>query len=81
MAVTDASVIAHRTTGVVFVVGSEQVNRHKARTAVDKLRNSKAKILGSVLNRAYVQRHPYYYAHYYAHEYAGYYSSEKKKHV
>jgi capsular exopolysaccharide synthesis family protein len=81
MAVTDASVIAHRTTGVVFVVGSEQVNRHKALTAVNKLRNSKAKIMGSVLNRAYVQRHPYYYAHYYAHEYAGYYSSEKKKHV
>ena len=37
MAVTDASVIAYRTTGVVFVVGSEQVNRHKALTAVQQL--------------------------------------------
>ena len=78
MAVTDASVIAHRTTGIIFVVGSEQVNRHKALTAVQKLQGSKAKILGVVLNRANVQRNPYYYSHYYTHEYAGYYSSEKK---
>ncbi len=79
MAVTDPSVVAHRTTGVVFVVGSEQVNRHKAMTAVQKLQASKAKILGAVLNRANVQRNPYYYSHYYSHEYAGYYSSEKKR--
>jgi Mrp family chromosome partitioning ATPase len=62
----------------MFVVGSEQVNRHKALTAVQKLLGSKAKILGAVLNRANVQRNPYYYSHYYSHEYAGYYSSEKK---
>jgi capsular exopolysaccharide synthesis family protein len=77
MAVTDASVIAHRTTGVVFVVGSEQVNRNMAKTAIERLRNSKATILGAVLNRVNVQKNPYYYAHYYKHEYAGYYSSEK----
>jgi capsular exopolysaccharide synthesis family protein len=79
MAVTDPSVVAHLTTGVVFVVGSEQVNRHRALTAVQKLQASKAKILGAVLNRANVERNPYYYSHYYSHEYAGYYSSEKKK--
>jgi len=78
MAVTDAAVVAHRTTGVVFVVGSEQVDRHKALTAVHKLQASKAKVLGAVLNRANVQRNPYYYSHYYSHEYAGYYSSDKK---
>ena len=78
MAVTDASVIAHRTTGVVFVIGSEQVNRHTVRTAVARLRDSKATILGAVLNRVNVQKNPYYYAHYYKHEYAGYYSSEKQ---
>lgn len=77
MAVTDASVIAHRTTGVVFVIGSEQVNRHTAKTAIERLRDSKATILGAVLNRVNVQQNPYYYAHYYKHEYAGYYSSEK----
>ena len=77
MAVTDASVIAHLTTGVVFVVGSEQVNRHVARNAVEQLRASKATILGAVLNRVDVQRNPYYYANYYKHEYAGYYGDEK----
>ena len=77
MAVTDAPVIAHRTTGVVFVIGSEQVNRHTARTAIDLLLGSKATILGAVLNRVNVQKNPYYYSHYYKREYAGYYSSEK----
>ena len=72
MAVTDPAVIAHRTSGVIFVVGSEQVNRHKVLTAVQKLTASKARILGAVLNRANVQRNPYYYSHYYTHEYAGY---------
>ena len=76
MAVTDASVIAHLTTGVVFVVGSEQVNRHVARNAVEQLRASKATILGAVLNRVNVRRNPYYYAHYYKHDYAGYYGAE-----
>jgi capsular exopolysaccharide synthesis family protein len=78
MAVTDPAIVAHRTTGVLFVIGSEQVNRHKAMTAVQKLQTSQAKILGAVLNRADVQRNPYYYSHYYTHEYAGYYTSEKK---
>jgi len=78
MAVTDPSVVAHRTTGVVFVIGSEQVDRRKALTAVQKLQASKGKILGAVLNRVNVERNPYYYSHYYSHEYAGYYSSDKK---
>jgi len=77
MAVTDPAVVAHRTTGVIFVVGSEQVNRHRALTAVQKLQASNGKILGSVLNRANIRRNPYYYSHYYSHEYAGYYSSDK----
>jgi succinoglycan biosynthesis transport protein ExoP len=77
MAVTDASVVAHLTTGVVYVVGSEQVNRHVARNAVEQLLGSKANILGAILNRVDVQGNPYYYAHYYKHEYAGYYTAEK----
>jgi exopolysaccharide transport family protein len=77
MAVTDATVIAHRTTGVVFVVRSEQVNRHMARTAIERLVASKATVLGAVLNRADVRKNPYYYSQYYKQEYAGYYSSEK----
>ena len=75
MAVTDASVIAHHTTGVVFVIGSEQVNRYATRTAVEQLRGSKATILGAVLNRVNIRRNPYYYARYYKHDYAEYYST------
>jgi capsular exopolysaccharide synthesis family protein len=78
MAVADASVIAHLTTGVVFVVGSEQVTRHAARNAVEHLEASKATILGAVLNRVNVRGNPYYYAHHYNHEYAGYYSSRQR---
>jgi capsular exopolysaccharide synthesis family protein len=78
IAVTDASVIGHLTTGVVFVIGSEQVARSTVRTAVEQLLGSRATILGAVLNRVNIRRNPYYYAHYYRHEYAGYYSSEKQ---
>lgn len=76
MAVTDASVIGHLATGVVFVIGCEQVNRRAAKTAVEQLLASKATILGSILNRVNVKKHPYYYAHYYKHDYAGYYTPE-----
>jgi capsular exopolysaccharide synthesis family protein len=79
MAVTDPAVVAFRTTGVVFVIGSEQVNRHRALTAIQKLQGSKARILGAILNRANVRRNPYYYSHYYSHEYADYYSGAGKR--
>jgi succinoglycan biosynthesis transport protein ExoP len=78
MAVTDASVIGHLTTGVLFVIGSEQVARNTVRSAVEQLQSSKSTILGAVLNRVNVRKNPYYYAHYYKHEYAGYYTAEKK---
>jgi Mrp family chromosome partitioning ATPase len=77
MAVTDASVIGHLATGVLFVVGCERVNRHAARTAVEQLLVARATILGCVLNRVNVKKNPYYYAHYYKHDYARYYSNEK----
>jgi polysaccharide biosynthesis transport protein len=77
MAVTDACVVGYLTTGVLFVVGSEQVSRSTAKTAVEQLLASKATILGAVLNRVNIQRDPYYYSHYYKHEYTGYYAAEK----
>lgn len=77
MAVTDASVIGHLATGVVFVVGCERVNRHAARTAVEQLLTARATILGCVLNRVNVKKNPYYYAHYYKHDYAEYYANDK----
>ena len=77
MAVTDASVIAHWTTGVVFVVGCDQVTRRAVLTAVEQLLAARATILGAVLNRVDVDRNPYYYSHHYKREYAGYYSRER----
>ena len=38
MAVTDAALVAHHATGVVFVVGAEMTSRHAAKRAVDQLR-------------------------------------------
>ncbi|MCX6545013.1 MAG: polysaccharide biosynthesis tyrosine autokinase [Acidobacteria bacterium] len=78
MAVTDASVVAHLTNGVVFIVGCEQVSRYMVGTALEQLRASKATIMGFVLNRVNLQRNPYYYSHYYKREYATYYSSDAK---
>lgn len=78
MAVTDASVIAHMATGVLFVVGCEQTGRQMALRAVRQLLGARATFLGAVLNRVDLDRHPYYYSHYYRSEYANYYSSEAR---
>jgi polysaccharide biosynthesis transport protein len=78
MAVTDPAVVANRSTDVLFVIGSEQVSRRRALTAVQKLQAAHGKILGAVLNRASVRRNPYYYSDYYAHEYTGYYPPEQR---
>lgn len=80
LAVTDPSVVAHRATGVVFVVGSEQVNRAMAQRAVEQLMAARANILGAVLNRVNVDRDPYYDSHYYKAEYANYYSDQPQGH-
>jgi succinoglycan biosynthesis transport protein ExoP len=74
MAVTDASVIAHSATGVVFVVGAEMTNKGAAKTALEQLDSAKAKYVGGILNRVDVRRNPYYYARYYRREYQSYYT-------
>jgi capsular exopolysaccharide synthesis family protein len=78
MAVTDASVVAHVTTGVIFVVGAEMTSRYAAQRAVEQLRHSRANIVGAVLNRVDLQHNAYYYSHYYRHEYATYYQKDAK---
>ena len=75
MAVTDAALVAHRTTGVLFVVGCEMTGRHAAQSALEQLHSARAKIIGGVLNRVNVERNSYYYSHYYKSEYANYYKS------
>jgi len=73
MAVTDASLIAHQATGVLFVVGAEMTSRHAARRAIDQLEQVRAQFVGAVLNRVDLDGNPYYYSQYYRREYAQYY--------
>ncbi|HJU63344.1 MAG TPA: polysaccharide biosynthesis tyrosine autokinase, partial [Candidatus Binatia bacterium] len=74
MAVTDASVVAHSATGVVFVVGSEMTSKGAAKAALEQLDSAKAKYIGGILNRVDVERNSYYYARHYRREYATYYT-------
>jgi polysaccharide biosynthesis transport protein len=69
MAVTDAAVISHTATGVVFVVGAEMTSRRHAAVAIEQLAAAKSHFIGAVLNRANVQRHGYYYSTYYRKDY------------
>jgi capsular exopolysaccharide synthesis family protein len=74
MAVTDAALIAHHASGVLFVVGAEMTSRHAASRALDQLEQAQARFLGAVLNRVDLERNSYYYSQYYRREYAQYYA-------
>ncbi|MEQ1760517.1 MAG: polysaccharide biosynthesis tyrosine autokinase [Vicinamibacterales bacterium] len=74
MAVTDACVIAHSATGVVFVVGAEMTTKGAAKAALEQLDAAKAKYIGAILNRVDVRRNAYYYSPHYRREYADYYA-------
>lgn len=73
MAVADASVIAQQVSGALFVIGAEMTSRHAARQAVQQLHTVQARMIGAVLNRVNLGRHPYYYSQYYRREYTSYY--------
>jgi capsular exopolysaccharide synthesis family protein len=75
MAVTDASVVAHLVTGVLFVVGAEMTSRNAAQRATEQLDHARAKFVGVVLNRVDLQHNSYYYSQYYRREYADYYQA------
>jgi capsular exopolysaccharide synthesis family protein len=75
MAVTDSSVVGHRATGVVFVVGAEMTSRYAAQRALEQLELSRVRLVGSVLNRVDLTHNPYYYSQYYRREYHEYYKS------
>jgi capsular exopolysaccharide synthesis family protein len=78
MAVTDACLVAHRATGVVFVIGAEMTSRHAAKRALDQLEQARAKFVGAVLNRVDLQHNGYYYSQYYRREYSTYYEAAAK---
>jgi capsular exopolysaccharide synthesis family protein len=75
LAVTDAAVVAHRASGVLFVVAADSTSRQAAQTALDQLEHARARFLGAVLNRVDVERDSYYYSRYYRKDYANYYSA------
>ncbi len=78
LVVTDASIVAHQASGVVFVVGADKTNKHSARAAVEQLDAANAHIVGAILNRVDLKRHPYYYSSYYRKEYSKYYVASSK---
>jgi polysaccharide biosynthesis transport protein len=73
MAVTDAALIAHNVSGVLFVVGADMTSHHAAQRAIAQLEQVQAKFVGAVLNRVDLDGSPYYYSHYYRREYSTYY--------
>lgn len=78
IAVTDAAVVAHSATGVVFVVGADMTSRRNAMSAIEHLNAARAKFIGAVLNRVNVERHSYYYAPYYRRDYTRAYERSAK---
>ena len=62
MAVADAAILAHRTSGVLFVVAADTTNRHAAQSALEQLERANGRFLGAVLNRAELDRDRYRYA-------------------
>ncbi|MGE3520910.1 MAG: polysaccharide biosynthesis tyrosine autokinase, partial [Vicinamibacterales bacterium] len=72
LAVADASLLANEATGVIFVVATAQTARSNATAALEQLAHARARVLGAVLNKAQVGKHPYYYARYYRKQYSVY---------
>jgi len=74
-AVADALVMGPAADGVVVVAGAETVPRGAVRRTLERLGESGARVLGVVLNRARVGRHPSEYQHHYGHGYGAYHGA------
>jgi capsular exopolysaccharide synthesis family protein len=70
LSVTDTCVLVRQPAGVVFVVGSSMTSARAARLAVEELQRAGARMLGTVLNRADLRRHPFYFSPYSRGDYA-----------
>lgn len=80
IAVTDACVLAHVVSGVLFIAGSEKVSRQLARRAIGQIKTANGKLVGGVLNRVAIRSNRYYYASYsatYSRKYGDYYRAPK----
>ncbi len=74
LAVTDAALLAHACSAVIFVVAAEKTDRPSALKALEQLETANAQIVGAVLNRVELQRNSFYYAPYYRRDYTAYYA-------
>jgi len=80
IAVTDACVLGHVVSGVLFIAGSEKVSRQLARRAIEQIKTANGKLVGGVLNRVAISSNRYYYASYsatYQRKYGDYYRTPK----
>lgn len=73
LAVTDASVLATQTDGVLVVTDAGETRRAFASRGVEQLRQVGANVVGAVLNRLQQGRGGYYYYYYY------YYGDRKRR--
>jgi polysaccharide biosynthesis transport protein len=70
----DTTQLAQVASGILFVVAAELVPRDQIVRAEQELMKTRVPFAGSVLNRARVRRHGYYYAPYYNRAYESFYS-------
>src|SRR5699024_9618449 len=61
LAVTDAQVMATKVDGTIVVVPKGEVTKEELDKAADLLKNVKANVLGTVLNKVEVDSDTYYY--------------------
>jgi capsular exopolysaccharide synthesis family protein len=73
MAVTDAAVLAHTASAVLFVVAAEVTHRANALAALEQLEAANATFVGAVLNGVDLERNGFLYSDYYRREYGAYY--------
>jgi capsular exopolysaccharide synthesis family protein len=75
LAVTDASILAHEASAVLFVVGAEINRLPNVLQALEQLDTANPRFLGVVLNRARIDRNAFYYSNYVRQEYSSYYAA------
>jgi polysaccharide biosynthesis transport protein len=72
--VTDAMILSQLVSGVIMVLSADGTPLQAARSSIDQLDTSRARILGAVLNRVDLERRAYYYADHYREEDEQYYT-------
>jgi succinoglycan biosynthesis transport protein ExoP len=71
-AVPDALLLAPLADGVIIVVGADMTSRDAARHTIERVRETGARVLGVVLNRARLHRNPFEHDEHYGRHYGKY---------